>query len=92
MSYIITIQSYIRRYLHRKHYINIYSATYTIQNFILHRIDNKLLLENIKYLANFAKSKNKASFIQQKTLHSLNDINPASQAHLRFNQHTRRDK
>ena len=66
MSHIITIQSYYRRYIQRKQYIHLYNATYKIQNFILHRIDNVLLLENIKYLSNFAKSKDKASFIQQK--------------------------
>lgn len=74
MSYIITIQSYIRRYIQRKAYVHIYSAIYTIQNFILHRIDNKILLDNIKYLSNFAKSKNKTLFIQNKQKKSLDLI------------------
>jgi hypothetical protein len=66
MSHIIIIQSYIRRFICTRQYINIYSAIYKIQNFILHRIDNKLLLENIKYLANFSKANDKAAFIQNK--------------------------
>ena len=65
-THIITIQSYYRRYIRRKQYVRLYNATFRIQNFILHRIDNVLLLENIKYLSNFAKSKDKASFIQKK--------------------------
>ena len=67
MYYIIAIQSYTRRYLQRKKYIRIYNATYTIQCFILHRIDVSILLENIKYLANFSKSNDKVQFLQKKT-------------------------
>ena len=67
MSYIITIQSHSRRYLQQKKYIRIYNAVYTIQCFILHRIDMSILLENIKYLANFSKSKDKVQFLQKKT-------------------------
>ena len=67
MSYIVLIQSHIRRYLQRKKYICIYNAAYTIQCFILHRIDVSILLENIRYLAKFSKSKDKVQFLQKKT-------------------------
>jgi len=67
MSYIVLIQSHIRRYLERKKYICIYNAAYTIQCFILHRIDVSILLENIRYLAKFSKSKDKVQFLQKKT-------------------------
>jgi len=65
MSHII-IQSYIRRFICRRRYITVYAAIYKIQNYILHRIDNKLLLKNIKYLANFSKANDKAAFIRNK--------------------------
>lgn len=71
MIHIIKIQSILRAYLGRKRYVVIYEAILRIQNFILDRIDRKNLLINVKYLANFVRSKNKVNFLQNTTRETI---------------------
>ena len=71
MIHIIKIQSILRAYLGRKRYVVIYESILRIQNFILDRIDRKNLLINVKYLANFVRSKNKVNFLQNTTRETI---------------------
>jgi len=73
MIHIIKIQSIVRAYLQRKRYVIIYEAILRIQHFILDRIDRQNLLINIKYLANFVRSKNKVNFLQHTTHTTIAD-------------------
>ena len=86
MTDIIPLQSCIRMYIQRKKYIRIYNAIYTIQCFILHRIDVNILLKNIKYLSNFSKSKDKVQFLQKKTLSHKKKIKKNIHIHKKKNQ------